>query len=167
MRLTQFLWQSLLNLYAHKGNGGLHRIMCSSWICFLNQYSIANVWLHFTHTQVYSFSWGTSSCDFLNFIIIIYVTFFLLNVLCHLVAHQHLTWAHSSTSMTFHNSLSYYGMVFSAFFLNISLFSISFFMISSSFSTTMLSLYFSTAYFEVYSWQGYLHASYLRLSISF
>ena len=90
------------------------------------------------------FHGGSGICDFLNFICIIYV-WFLFTFFCHLVAHQHLTWAHYLLPWPFQNSLSYCEL---QIFM-----SISFFIIKSAFSTTLFSLSFSTSSFVLHSKQ--------------
>ena len=64
--------------------------------------------------------WDSSTCNFLNFIFTIFNTLFLKFLSCHLVAHQHLPWAHYSLQWLFHKSLSYCQLllrVFSQYFL--------------------------------------------------
>ena len=135
--------------------------MWSSFICSLYSFFNTNVLLHVTHTHVYSFSWGFWQLWFpeLHLHHLISDFWFLFTFFCHLVAHQHLTWAHYLLPWPFQNYLSYCGLQISV--------SISLFIIRSALLTTLFSLSFSTSSFVLHSKQFDSHTSQMWLSSSF
>ena len=141
-----FTFFLLLNILSHKFH---QRSVCSSSTIFFTPFFSANVWLHVTHRGLF-FHVGSGSCDF--FLTSSESSMFDLPLgFCHIVAHQHLTWAPNWLLFPFQNPLSYYGLqIFSfSFSLVISLCSITFYMLQSAFSNYSL----------VHSWQVDLHTS--------
>ena len=100
--LLPFYWQIFCN-------NNVNRAQCDLPLYFYTHFSLS-MFCYMSHTHAYSFSWGFWQLWFpelhlYHLCLIFFFTFF-----CHLVAHQHLTWAHYLLPWPFQNSLLYCGL---------------------------------------------------------